>query len=160
MKIRIGLGYDFHTLEKDLPLVIGGCNIPSSKGAKGHSDADVLIHAIMDAILGAMGKKDIGNYFPDTDPTYKGISSLILLKKVADIMKKEAFKIINIDSVVILQSPRISPYIEEMKKNIAKILEIEMNQIGIKATTTEKMGPIGNKEAIASYAVTLLEKPQ
>ncbi len=158
MKIRIGLGYDFHTLERNLPLIIGGCNIPSPKGAKGHSDADVLIHAIMDAILGAMGKKDIGNYFPDTDLTYKDISSLVLLEKVVNIMKKEGFKIINIDSVVILQSPKISPYIEEMKKNIAKILEAETDQIGIKATTTENMGPIGNKEAIASYAIVLLKK--
>ncbi len=158
MKMRIGLGYDFHLLKEGLPLIIGGCNIPSQKGAKGHSDADVLVHAIMDAILGAMGKKDIGNYFPDTEPVYKGISSLVLLKEITNIIEKEDFKIINIDSVVVLQSPKISSYIEKMKKNIAEILKIETEQIGIKATTTEKIGPIGQKEAIASYAVSLLEK--
>ncbi len=158
MNIRIGLGYDIHPLKKSIPLTIGGCTIPSEKGAAGHSDADVLIHAVMDALLGAMGKKDIGNYFSDTDPKYKGISSLILLKEVNDILKNDNYTIINIDSVIILESPKISNYINKMKENISKILDISTAQIGIKATTNEKMGPIGEKEAIASYAVSLLEK--
>ncbi len=158
MKIRIGLGYDLHPLESGFPLVIGGCTIPSERGAKGHSDADVLIHAIMDALLGAMGKRDIGYYFPDTNPSYKGISSLKLLKEIKKMMDKENFSILNIDCVILLEHPKIAPYIEDMKKNISEILKIEKEQIGIKATTTEKIGPIGHGEAIASYAVSLLEK--
>ena len=158
MRIRIGLGYDIHPLEEGIPLIIGGCNIPSSKGAKGHSDADVLIHAIMDSLLGAMGKRDIGNFFPDTDPTYKGISSLILLSEVKKIMDKEYFSIINIDSVIILETPKISPFIDEMKENISSILKIEKEQIGIKATTSEKIGYIGKGEAVVAYATSLLEK--
>ena len=156
--MRIGLGYDLHRLKEDLPLIIGGCRIPSEKGAEGHSDADVLVHAIMDSLLGAMGEKDIGHLFPDSNPKYKDISSLKLLKKVSQILIEKNFNIINIDSVVLLQAPKIAPYIDLMKENISKILHIETSQIGIKATTTEGIGPIGKEEAIASYAVSLLEK--
>ena len=156
MNIRIGIGYDLHPLISGIPLIIGGCKVEAEKGAKGHSDADVLIHAIIDSLLGAMGEKDIGHHFPDTDPTYKNISSLHLLNLIKDILEKKNYDIINIDSIIILQSPKLSPYIQKMKENIADILKIDTFQIGIKAKTSENLGIIGEEKAIASQAISLL----
>ena len=158
MNIRIGLGYDIHRLEKGYSLILGGCHIPFPKGSVGHSDADVLIHAIMDSLLGAMGDEDIGHRFPDNNPSYKDISSLILLEEISKLLLLRSYKIINIDTVVILESPKIAPFIEEMKINISKVLTIDRKNIGIKATTSEKLGIIGEGKGIASHAISLIEK--
>jgi len=156
MKIRVGQGYDVHQLAEGRPLVIGGVEIPFDKGALGHSDADVLIHAIMDAILGAAGLNDIGHYFPDTDKSYKDIDSKELLSKVFDLICQKGLVIGNIDSTVCLQSPKIAPYIPMMKMAISEILKINPGQISIKATTGERMGFVGRQEGIAAMAVVLL----
>ena len=154
--MRIGFGYDIHPFIKNRPLVLGGVHIPYNHGLKGHSDADVLIHAIMDALLGAAGMPDIGHLFPNTDPSYKGISSVVLLHTIAGIMKKKGVRIINIDSTVIAEAPKIAAFIPAMKKTIANALEIEQTAIGIKATTNEGLGSLGKKEGIAAYAVSLI----
>ncbi len=156
MKIRVGQGYDVHQLIDGRPLIIGGVQVASDKGALGHSDADVLIHAIMDAMLGAAGLNDIGYYFPNTDKTYQGISSKKLLAMVAGLIFDKGFKIGNIDSTVCLQSPVVGPYINGMKEAISGILNIETDQISIKATTGEKIGFVGRQEGIAAMAVVLL----
>lgn len=156
--IRIGLGYDIHPLVEKRKLFLGGVEIPFTKGLLGHSDADVLIHAISDALLGAMAKDDIGKHFPDNDPKYKNISSIELLKIVFDLVKASSFKISNIDTVILAEEPKIEPFRDRMREKIANTLNIDKNNINIKATTQEGLGLIGQNEAIASYAVVLLEK--
>ena len=154
--IRVGNGYDVHRLVEGRKLILGGVDVPHSMGLDGHSDADVLVHALCDALLGAVGAGDIGKHFPDTDPKWKGISSLHLLKEVMRMCKD--FKLANADSVIVAQKPKLAPYIPEMKKNIAAILDVEADQINIKATTTERLGFAGREEGISAYAVALLVK--
>lgn len=154
--MRVGMGYDVHRLTKDRDLILGGVKIPWEKGLLGHSDADVLIHAIMDALLGAAALGDIGQHFPDTDPAYKGISSIRLLKHVAALLSEKGYGIGNIDAVIIAQKPKMAPHIPQMKENIAEALEIDMDCLNIKATTEEKLGFTGREEGIASEAVCLL----
>ena len=157
MAFRIGFGVDFHQLVTGRELWIGGVRIPHDKGALGHSDADVLLHAICDAILGAASLGDIGILFPDTAAEYKNIDSRILLKRTIDLATDAGYKIINIDSTICLQQPKISPYISQMKDAIAMILAIPINDVSIKATTTEKMGFVGREEGLIAYATVLLE---
>jgi len=154
--MRIGIGYDVHKLVKDRKLIIGGVDIPYEKGLLGHSDADVLIHAIMDSILGALGQGDIGKHFPDTDDAYKDISSMVLLEKVYKILLKSNYKIGNIDCVIVAQKPKMESYIEAMKNNISEILNTSSKNINIKATTTEQLGFEGREEGISAYSVCLL----
>lgn len=156
MNIRIGQGIDFHRLEKGIRLWLGGINIPSEKGCLAHSAGDVLLHAICDAMLGAAGFEDIGHQFPDTDPQYKNIDSKILLKRSFDLIKDKGFSIVNIDSTVCLEKPKIAPFIPEMKSVISKILVTLPGNISIKATTTEKLGFTGREEGIVAIAVVLL----
>lgn len=156
--MRIGNGYDVHKLAENRRLVLGGVEIPHEKGLLGHSDADVLVHAIMDALLGACALGDIGKLFPDTDDEYKDISSLLLLKKVGEVLKSEKYTIINIDSIVAAQSPKLSPYINIMRENIANALGIPAENVGVKATTTERLGFEGRGEGISAYAVCLVKK--
>ncbi|OPL08055.1 MAG: hypothetical protein AVO33_02260 [delta proteobacterium ML8_F1] len=156
--MRIGIGYDVHQLKSHRDLIIGGVKIPYEKGLMGHSDADVLTHAVMDALLGALGEGDIGQHFPDTDEAYKGISSLVLLAKTRDLMIKKGYRILNIDGVVIAQRPKLSPYLADMAENIAKVLCLEATAVNIKATTTEGMGFTGLGEGIAAEAVLLIDK--
>ena len=155
--MRIGNGYDVHKLVEGRKLILGGVDVPYEKGLLGHSDADVLIHAIMDALLGACALGDIGKLFPDNDAEFKDISSILLLKKVAEVLKRENYTIINIDSIVAAQKPKLAPYIEEMRNNIADALEISVDCVSVKATTTEHLGFEGRGEGISSYAVCLLE---
>lgn len=156
--IRTGLGVDFHQLEEGRTFMLGGIPIPHHKGAVGHSDADVLIHAICDALLGAAGLEDIGSQFPDSDPAYKGIDSKILLEETFLLIKENGYQIINVDSSICLQSPKIKPFIPQMKTCLASILHVEKNAVGIKATTTEKMGFVGREEGVMAFATALLEK--
>jgi len=155
--MRIGIGYDVHALVEGRKLIIGGVDIPFERGLLGHSDADVLVHAIMDSILGALGEGDIGKHFPDTDEQYKDISSLILLERVYNIMKEAKYKIGNIDSIIVAQRPKMAPYINEMRSNISKVLNTDISNINVKATTTEKLGFEGKEEGIGSYSVCILE---
>ncbi len=152
--MRIGIGVDAHRFDRERKLILGGVKIDFEMGLHGHSDADVLIHSIIDAILGALNKGDIGQLFPDTDNTYKNISSIELLKKVKEINN---MKIVNIDSVIICEMPKIAPYIEKMKEKISEALDIDKNRISIKGTTTEYMGFTGRKEGIASISIALME---
>ena len=156
MAYRIGSGIDFHQMAEGRKLWIGGVEIPHYKGALGHSDADVLLHAICDAILGALALGDIGVHFPDTDAAYKDIDSKILLKKCYDLVTGKGYKIINIDSTLCLQLPKIKPYVTQMQETIAAILEITKDDISIKATTTEKLGFVGREEGLQAYATVLL----
>ena len=158
MNIRIGQGVDFHRLEKDLDFWIGGVKIPSSKGCVAHSDGDVLLHAICDALLGAAGLRDIGNYFPDTSTEFKNIDSKILLKKTFDLIKAKGYHVENIDSTVCLEQPKISPFITEMRNIISAIVDTEAENIAVKATTTEKLGFAGREEGIMAIAVVLLAR--
>ena len=158
MQYRIGSGVDFHKLAEGRELWIGGVKIEHHKGALGHSDADVLLHAISDALLGAACLGDIGDHFPDTDNAYKNIDSKILLHRVFEIIKKEKFSIVNIDSTICLQSPKIKPYVFLMQKAISGILAISEKDISIKATTTEQLGFVGREEGLMAYATVLLEK--
>lgn len=158
MNLRIGQGIDFHRLENGLSLWIGGVLIPSAKGCVAHSDGDVLLHAICDALLGAAGLQDIGYYFPDTSAEFRDIDSKILLSRTFSYIKEKGFRIVNIDSTVMLEKPKIAPYISEMRTVIATILDMPAESISIKATTTEKMGPVGREEGITATAVALLEK--
>ncbi len=155
--MRIGIGYDVHQLCEGRKLILGGVDIPFERGLLGHSDADVLIHAIMDAMIGAMGLGDIGKHFPDTDPAYKGISSVELLKHVVDLMKKQGYRIGNVDAVVIAQRPKIGPHFPAMKKILAEAMGCEETRINLKATTEEKLGFTGREEGMAAQAVCLLE---
>lgn len=156
--MRIGIGYDTHVFANDRKLILGGVQIPYERGLLGHSDADVLVHAIMDAILGAMGKRDIGCLFPDDDDSFKNISSLVLLDKVYSLLTENNFRIINIDSIIIAEKPKMKDYIEHMQKNIANALNCDCSSINIKATTTEKMGAEGEGKCISSQAVCLIDK--
>ena len=156
--MRIGNGYDVHRLVEGRKLIIGGVDIPHFLGLDGHSDADVLVHALCDALLGVIGAGDIGAYFPDTDAKWKGISSLLLLKEVVNMCRVKGFQLANADSVIVAEKPKLTPHIPEMKKNIASILGVEIDQINIKATTTEKLGFAGREEGIAAYAVVLMVK--
>ena len=155
--MRIGHGYDVHALVQERKCIIGGIDIPYEKGLKGHSDADVLLHAIMDALLGAAGLADIGQYFPDTDPQYSDANSLVLLEKVGEIIKEAGYRIVNIDSTVIAQAPKLAPYIAMMKQKIATALHCSENVVNVKATTEEKLGFTGAGQGIASHAVCLLQ---
>lgn len=157
MSYRIGLGVDFHQLAEGRAFMIGGVEVPHDKGAVGHSDADVLLHAICDALLGAACLGDIGVHFPDTDVQYKNIDSKILLKKTVELIQKENYQLVNIDSTLCLQEPKIKPYIPQMQKTIAGIIGISEKNISIKATTTEQMGFVGRKEGVIAYATVLLE---
>lgn len=154
--MRVGMGYDVHRLTEGRELILGGVKIPYEKGLLGHSDADVLLHAVMDALLGAAALGDIGKHFPDTDPAYKGISSLKLLEHVGDLLEKEGYTVGNIDATIIAQKPKMAPHIPAMRANVARVLGIEENQINIKATTEEGLGFTGNGEGISSQAVCLL----
>ena len=154
--MRVGMGYDVHKLVEERELILGGVNIPHTLGLLGHSDADVLLHAIMDALLGAAALGDIGKHFPDTDEKYKGISSLKLLEHVGKLIEQEGYVIENIDATVIAQKPKLRPYIEEMEENIAKTLHIEKEQINVKATTEERLGFTGREEGIAAQAICSL----
>lgn len=155
--MRVGMGYDVHRLVEDRDLIIGGVKIPYEKGLLGHSDADVLLHAVMDALLGAAALGDIGTHFPDTDPAYKGISSVELLRHVGKLLEEKLYVIGNIDATIIAQRPKLLPYREEMRRNIADALGISIEQVNVKATTEEGLGFTGNGEGISSQAVVLLE---
>ncbi len=156
--MRIGIGYDVHQLVEGRKLILGGVEIEHEKGLLGHSDADVLVHSLMDAILGAMAEGDIGKHFPDTDQSYKDISSLILLGRVKDIMRSRGYRLVNADCVVAAQRPKLAPHIGKMRVNIAEVLETSPDNIGIKATTTEWLGFEGREEGISAQAVCLIEK--
>jgi 2-C-methyl-D-erythritol 4-phosphate cytidylyltransferase/2-C-methyl-D-erythritol 2,4-cyclodiphosphate synthase len=153
-----GIGYDVHQFVGDRPLVLGGVNVPSEMGLKGHSDADVLVHAVMDALLGAAGMGDIGKHFPDTDPKYKGISSMLLFKHVVELLKNNGFEIVNISAVVMAQAPKLSAHIQKMNENIASVAGIDVSRVNVAATTTEKLGFVGRLEGIASQATAMLRK--
>jgi len=156
--MKIGFGYDSHRFADNRPLIIGGILIPAEKGLAGHSDADVLIHAICEAILGALGVDDIGYHFSDTDPSYKNISSLILLEKIKEIMDGRDYAITNIDTSLVIEAPKIRPFAADMKRKLAQALNITPEQINIKAKTNEGMGFIGRKEGVAAFATVLLER--
>ncbi|WP_042353732.1 2-C-methyl-D-erythritol 2,4-cyclodiphosphate synthase [Bacillus rubiinfantis] len=155
---RIGQGFDVHQLAEGRPLIIGGITIPYEKGLLGHSDADVLLHTVSDACLGAIGEGDIGKHFPDTDPEYKDADSAKLMEHVWQLVKEKGYELVNADCTIIAQKPKMAPYIEQMQTRIADILEAELGQINIKATTTEKLGFTGRGEGIAAQAVVLLKK--
>ena len=156
--MRIGTGYDVHRLTKGRKLILGGVEIPHETGLDGHSDADVIVHAIMDALLGAAALGDIGQHFPDTDPAYKGISSITLLEKVGKLLEENGYRVGNIDSIIIAQAPRMMPHLPEMQRNIAAALNTDISRVSVKATTEEKLGFTGRKEGIAAQAVCLLEE--
>jgi len=156
--MRIGFGYDVHPLAAGRPLILGGIKIPYLLGLQGHSDADVLIHAICDALLGAIAEGDIGRHFPDTDPQYKGIKSTLLLKKVMTRMRERGFHILNIDASIVAQKPKLADFIPRMVEEIAGVLEIETGRVNVKATTSEGLGFVGKGEGIAAYAVALVEE--
>jgi len=158
MKIRVGFGYDVHQLKEGRLCRLGGVEIPSELGPDGHSDADVLLHAVCDALLGAAGLRDIGFYFPNTSDDFKGADSRELLKEVMRLITEKNFELGNIDATLISETPKISPYIQEIKDSIAGICGIESDEVGVKATTAEKMGFVGRKEGIEAHAVVLLEK--
>jgi 2-C-methyl-D-erythritol 2,4-cyclodiphosphate synthase len=157
-KLRIGLGVDFHQLTEGRDFWLGGVLVPHHKGALGHSDADVLLHAICDAMLGAASLGDIGLHFPDTDNTYKNIDSKILLKRTLELITAKGYQVVNIDSTLCLQAPKIKPYVVQMEETIAGILNISTEEVSIKATTTEKLGFVGREEGVVAYATVLLEK--
>jgi 2-C-methyl-D-erythritol 2,4-cyclodiphosphate synthase len=156
MKIRIGNGYDIHRLDAGRPLILGGVKIPHHSGLLGHSDADVLTHAIMDAMLGALSLGDIGHYFPPTDPQWQGADSIQLLQQVKNLITTKGFAINNIDSVVVAEQPKLKPHLHAMRSRLAETLETEIEQVSIKATTNEQLGPQGRQEGISAYAVVLL----
>jgi 2-C-methyl-D-erythritol 2,4-cyclodiphosphate synthase len=158
MKIRVGFGYDVHQLTENRELWLGGVQIPHEKGALGHSDADVLLHAICDALLGAAGKRDIGFYFPDTSSEFKNIDSKILLQRTIQVLKDDGWKVGNIDSTLCMERPKIMSFVPEMKKVISAICEVEEEDVSIKATTSEKMGFVGREEGVNAYAVALIQK--
>ncbi|HBG04942.1 MAG: 2-C-methyl-D-erythritol 2,4-cyclodiphosphate synthase [Geobacteraceae bacterium GWC2_58_44] len=156
--MRIGHGYDVHRLVAGRRLILGGVDVPHIKGLLGHSDADVLLHALSDAILGALGEGDIGRHFPDTDPAYKGADSIKLLRQVMDLADAKGYRIANVDSTIVAQRPKLAPYIQQMRVNIARALSTEEERVNVKATTTEELGFAGRGEGIAAYAVVLLEQ--
>lgn len=154
--MRIGHGYDVHRLSEDRELILGGVKIENDLGLLGHSDADVLLHAVCDALLGAAALGDIGKHFPDTDPAYKGISSLVLLENVTKLLYKNGFFVLNIDSTIIAEKPKLAPFIDKMRENIAKAVGIEVERVSVKATTEEGLGFTGDKKGIAAHAVCLI----
>ena len=154
--MRIGFGFDVHQLVDNAPLTLGGVVVPHHKGAVGHSDADTLIHAICDALLGAANMGDIGTHFPDTDPTFKGIDSKILLQKVTQLISQKGYQIVNLDTTVCLQRPKLRPYIPQMQETLAQVMDIPVYNISIKATTTEKLGFTGREEGVSAYAIALV----
>lgn len=156
--MRIGMGYDVHKLTKDRELIVGGVHIPHDKGLAGHSDADVLVHAVMDALLGAAALGDIGKHFPDTDETYKDAASIELLKRVGELIDEKLFVVENIDGTIIAQNPKMRPYIDQMRQNIADALAIDIEQVNVKATTEEGLGFTGSEEGISAQAICALEK--
>ena len=156
--MRIGHGYDVHRLVEGRKLILGGVDIPHEKGLDGHSDADVLVHAIMDSVIGALGLGDIGLHFPDNDMQYKNIDSLILAKKTAELLKENGYKIGNIDATLILQAPKVRPFIEQMRENIARVYSVDKSCINVKATTEEYLGFTGEKKGVAAHAVCLITK--
>jgi 2-C-methyl-D-erythritol 2,4-cyclodiphosphate synthase len=158
--IKAGLGFDIHRLRKSRKLILGGIEIPFAQGLVGHSDGDCLIHAIIDGLLGAMGEKDIGQMFPDSDPKYKGIQSTKLLKEVVNILREKGFKILNIDSIIIAEEPKLGPHISRMKRVLCPLLGVQKEDLGIKAKTNEGIGLIGRSEAIASWAQVLIKKEE
>ena len=158
MSFRIGFGIDFHQMVEERDLWIGGVKIPHHKGAKGHSDADVLLHAICDAMLGALSLGDIGVHFPDTDAAYKNIESRILLQRTFELIAAKGYKVVNVDSSLCLEAPKIKPYVNSMQETIASILQVDVSDVSVKATTTEKMGFVGREEGLVAYATVLLEK--
>lgn len=158
MKIKVGFGYDVHQLKEGLDFWLGGIKIPHTHGALGHSDADVLIHVICDALLGAANLRDIGFHFSDKDPEYKGIDSKILLREVIKLIHAKGYKVGNIDATVSLQEPKLSPHIPEIKKVLAQVMEMDEDDVSVKATTTEQLGFVGKKEGVAAYAVALIHK--
>ena len=155
--MRVGIGYDVHRFAEGRPLILGGVNIPWEKGLLGHSDADALVHAIMDAMLGAAALGDIGQHFPDSQEAYRDISSLLLLKRVSGMLREKGFGIVNLDTVIIAQRPKMAPYLPEMKENISSVLHVDPACINIKATTTEWLGFSGRQEGIAAQAVALID---
>ncbi len=157
VKTRVGLGYDFHPFQEGRQLFLGGVQIPHPRGLRGHSDADALLHALADALLGAAGLKDIGTYFPDTDPRYAGYSSLLLLEKVFRLVRGKGFEPVNVDIVVIAEEPKLQPHVEAIKANIARVLHLETDDVGVKATTMEGKGAVGRREGIAVQAVVLIQ---
>jgi len=158
MNFRIGFGFDVHQLAENYDFWLGGIKIPHTKGAVGHSDADVLIHVICDAVLGAADLRDIGFHFPDTDPQYKGIDSKKLLNEVFSLLRNKGYELGNLDTTICLELPKVNPHIPEMKKCLAKVMNIEENQISIKATTTEKLSFVGRQEGVSAYATALIYK--
>jgi len=158
--MKIGFGYDSHKFAEDRQFILGGVRIPSELGLAGHSDADVLVHAVCDAVLGALGETDIGCHFPDTDPAYQNISSLVLLEKICDLMYRRGYEIANIDTSIILETPRIRPFVPDMEYNLAQALNVEIGQVNIKAKTNEGMGFVGRHEGIAAFAVVILEEKE
>ena len=156
--LRIGHGYDVHQFADGRRCILGGVDVPSERGLLGHSDADVLAHALADAILGAARLGDIGKLFPDTDPAYEGADSMVLLSQVATLVRKKGFSILDVDCTVAAQAPKLSPHREQMRKNLAAALGVDVEQVGVKATTTEHLGFVGRKEGIAAWAVALLSK--
>lgn len=158
MSYRIGQGVDFHQMVAGRPLWLGGVEVPHEKGALGHSDADVLLHAICDALLGALGLGDIGTHFPDTDPAYKGIDSKILLEQTMRLIREKGYQPVNIDATLCLERPKIKPYVPAMRETIARLTGLSTDAVSIKATTTEKMGFVGREEGLMAYAVALLSK--
>ncbi|MEM8966380.1 MAG: 2-C-methyl-D-erythritol 2,4-cyclodiphosphate synthase [Bacteroidota bacterium] len=158
MSFRIGYGYDVHQLEEGREFWLGGIRLEHTHGAKGHSDADVLIHAICDALLGAANLRDIGFHFPDTDPQYKGVDSKILLKEVMQLLRREGYELGNIDATVCLEAPKVNPHILAMRTTMAEVMQVDESALSIKATTSEKMGFVGRKEGVATHAVALIVK--
>jgi 2-C-methyl-D-erythritol 2,4-cyclodiphosphate synthase len=158
MKIRVGFGYDVHQLKEGLPFWLGGIEVPHTHGALGHSDADVLIHVICDALLGAANLRDIGFHFPDTDPQYKGIDSKKLLAEVMRILREKGYEVSNIDSTICLERPKVNPHIPAMRAVLAEVMGVDADDISIKATTTEKLGFVGRQEGVAAYATVLITK--
>jgi 2-C-methyl-D-erythritol 2,4-cyclodiphosphate synthase len=158
--MRVGQGFDVHALVSGRKLVIGGVEIPHARGLAGHSDADVLLHAICDALIGAAGLGDIGRHFPDTDPRYRGIDSRHLLREVCALLRNEGLRVVNVDSTIIAESPKLAPYLEAMRANIAAEVELDVTDVNIKAKTSERLGALGRGEGIAAEAVVLIERPR
>ncbi len=156
--MRVGTGYDVHPLQENRSLILGGVDVPFHLGLQGHSDADVLLHAIMDALLGAAARGDLGSHFPSEDNRFRDISSLILLDKVKGLLQQDGYTVVNLDSTIVAQKPRLSPYLEEMRENIARVLGIEKDAVSVKATTTESLGFAGRGEGIAAYALVLIQR--
>jgi 2-C-methyl-D-erythritol 2,4-cyclodiphosphate synthase len=155
--LRMGMGYDVHPFVKGRPLILGGITIPDHQGLAGHSDADCLVHAICDALLGAISAGDLGRHFPDSDPQYKDVASLLLLKKVIEMVEQKGFRIANIDAIIVAQAPKLAPYLPQMEDQIATTMGVEKERVNLKATSTEGLGFTGRGEGIASYAVALVE---